>query len=176
MRQGVKKSLCLGDISAHNEGIVRILARFSRLRIDWRETVPGELAMRDDVESYLKNLDDNAFHNLIEIGAPAIPQIVAAIRSDKTHRDTEKLLDILGEIRSPESLQILNELLLDISAEKSRELWKHALTAMVLIGGPKTRELLHAAHKALPPSLSIRREYITEALDQLDEREGPAAP
>jgi hypothetical protein len=103
---------------------------------------------------------DDAWHNLVECGPDALPDIVDAFARARDADRKIALITVVSEYRSQRALPFLSELLDSADAP----VWKCALDGLVTLGGEPAREVLRNAIAAAPDD---RREWIAEALEQI---------
>jgi HEAT repeat protein len=121
------------------------------------------------VEHYLREWDSagwpRAYHSLIELGAPALPELQSHFRitSDPVLRIA--LVEIATQMHSTDALPLFALALRD----KAPSVWKAALDGLVDLASPDAILLLEQAVAAPPPGQTNEvdwRSWLDEALEQ----------
>jgi HEAT repeat protein len=101
---------------------------------------------------------------LEDLDAQALPVLQKFAVSEQDKDIRAYLVDVVWQYRRPESIPFLAQMLSD----SSREVWKRALDGLVALG---TDDALAALKTARTRASSNEREYIDEAIDQLENPE-----
>ena len=110
---------------------------------------------------------DDAWHSLVEAGPEALPYVVRAFEETSDLDVKLALAQIVSEYRSPNAVSFFEALLRDAEPE----MWRQALDGLVMLGGATALNILGAAREIATP---IRREWIDEALAQINQGRSPS--
>ena len=121
------------------------------------------------VEHYLLEWDSggwaNAYHRLIELGPPILPELTRRFAGSRDVRFRAALVGLARHIRSADALPLFDRALRD----DSPEVWKEALDGLVALASPASLLLIEAAMRQAPPGRTSDadwRSWLQEALQQ----------
>ncbi len=132
------------------------------------------------VEHYLKEWPGagwaQAFHRLVELGAPALPSLAEGFEDARDPRLRAEVVAIAGFLRTDAALPLFASAL----ADPSPDVWKAALDALVALATDGALGVLVAARSAPAPGDVEPAEYdawvveaIRQAQETLDQRRTP---
>ena len=145
----------------HDEVTASTLS-FSIIRMR-NATVPTEAAARHYLEMVQSRENEDAFHGLIELGAPVIPVLAKRFERETSPAIRSFLTKVAWHVRSDDVLQILSAAL---SAPEA-EVWKEALDGLVSIATPQS---LAVVRDALGDSVTPKKEWLMEARRQIEDQ------
>jgi HEAT repeat protein len=129
--------------------------------------------MNDDLSGLIQALrterPGKAYHRLLELGPVALPALMESFAEESDARIRAILVDIVWQVRSPDSLAFLTRALED----NHPLVWKAALDGLVSLGGSAAIGALETARDRLGEGNAPEKQaWIMEALDQM--RQGEA--
>lgn len=107
-----------------------------------------------------------AFHCLFELGERAIPRLAAAYRSEAEPAVRNLLVEVIWQLRSPTSIELLGEALQD----PAPEVWKQALDGLVTLASPESLRILEAARDRVGVSLDDFQSWVEGAIEDVSGR------
>src|SRR6476619_3563897 len=81
-----------------------------------------------------------ALDGLVDLGEAAIPRLVEVYRAESDPSIRSILIEVIWQLRSPASIEILAEALMD----PSPEVWRQALDGLVTLASPESLRVLEA--------------------------------
>jgi len=127
---------------------------------------------QEAVADYLRLLrtgdEDGAFFGLIDLGPGIGPQLLAAFPALPAPAEREFVLRVLWEMRAPQALPLLAEVLRD----RRDNCWRTALDGLVAFARPEAVGILEAAiaeEARSPQPNTVFLEWAREALEQARE-------
>jgi len=123
--------------------------------------------LRELVGYYVERLSgpeaENAWHSLVQEGPAALPYLLNSFGSAEDKEVQIRLLQIVCQYRSEEAIPFLAEQL----HHPVPEIWKTAIDGLVMI---RSKESLQALGAACATTTAKRREWIQEAIQQIQDR------
>ena len=120
----------------------------------------------------LQSPDDDIVCDLTPVHPDNLPIVVSAFQEERNAKRRAALVRIVWESREAEGVPLLGSAL----ADSADSVWKEALDGLVAIGGPEALQALRQARARLTTDArdSNKREWIDEAVDQINEQAPPA--
>lgn len=109
---------------------------------------------------------DAAFHNLIELGEPAIARLGDVYRAEPDPHFRAWIVEAVWQTRAPAAIPILGEALLD----PAPEVWKQALDGLVTLATHDALRVLEAALEQVGEDRPELREWLEGAIDDVGGR------
>ncbi len=106
---------------------------------------------------------EDAWHSLVEEGPAALPFLLNSFASTKDKEIQIRLLQIVCQYRSEEAIPFLAEQLY----HPVPEIWKTAIDGLIMV---RSKESLQALGAACATTTAKRREWIQEAIQQIQDR------
>jgi hypothetical protein len=132
--------------------------------------------MNDRTKYYFSELRngnfDNAYHCLIELPNDLLPELEEAYRGESDPKIRALVVEAVWQHHLPASVDFLAVVLED----PDPDVWKQALDGLVTLASPESRRVLDLARSRAPGQDAILREWIEEAIDQIDERNRATLP
>jgi HEAT repeat protein len=124
------------------------------------------------IEHYLREWDSSgwaaAYHSLIELGPPVLPQLQARFAESGDSRFRAALVELAFHLHSPDTLPLFATALRGPEAR----VWKAALDGLVDLASPAAAALLEEALGWTPPGRTNATDWtswLDEALQQVRE-------
>jgi HEAT repeats len=108
---------------------------------------------------------DAAFHGLIELGDDAIPALQQAYRTESDSAIRALIVEAVWQHRLPATIDFLAVALID----PHPDVWKQALDGLVTLASAESRDVLEAALEHASAGDAEYRDWIREAIGQIDE-------
>jgi hypothetical protein len=121
------------------------------------------------LERYRAGDEETAFFGLIELEAAAVPDLIAAYRSEAEVSVKEFLVEVIWQFRLPSTISFLGEALRD----PEPAIWKEALDGLVALRSAAALSELEAAKTSKVCTAGDAdefRSWLDEAIDQLAEQ------
>lgn len=131
---------------------------------------PGEILMTT-IAPFLEMAKaghrEAAFHGLLELGDAVLPLLGEVYRGEPDPAVRSLLVEVIWQLRSPSSLDVLGEALQD----PAPEVWRQALDGLVTLASPESLRILESARDGLAVSdaggSTDIREWIDEAVEDV---------
>ena len=108
-----------------------------------------------------------AIHGLLDLGETELPRLVDAYRAEPDPAVRSLLVEVIWQLRSPESLELLGEALQD----PAPEVWREALDGLATLASPESLRILESTRDGLVVSDEAdgddRREWIDGAIEDV---------
>jgi hypothetical protein len=125
--------------------------------------------MNDQTVYYLSQARDGdfevAYHGLIELPHHLLTDLEDAYRGETDPAIRALIVEAVWQHRLPSSVEFLAAAL----GDPHPEVWKQALDGLVIFASMESRKALEVAMNRLGNKNEVRRAWIEEAIDQIDE-------
>ena len=130
-------------------------------------------AMNQELATLLQALRSErpgkAYRRLLELGPAALPQLMESFEAESDPRIRAILLEIVRQVRSPESLDFLSRAFED----ENPLVWKVALDGLVTLGGSAAVQALEAAREHSGSGYNPeKRAWLNQALGRISKSQG----
>lgn len=130
----------------------------------------SDLTHADRVKELVAQLNgahaDDAWHSLVEVGAPAVPHLAKLFEATKDRVTCVSIMTVAGQQRSGEALELLRRGL----ASECDEVWKAALDGLVSFGGIEASQALAHARQS---ASAVKAAWLDEAASQVEDDTAP---
>jgi hypothetical protein len=112
--------------------------------------------------------DEDAFHNLIELGPEIQAILMSTFRNEQRPAIRTRLVEVISQFRDPATVEFLEQAL----GDSAPSVWKASLDGLVSVGGKAVIDALGRAQRrelGTGDKGSARLEWINEALRQTSE-------